>query len=184
MAFTYILEEEKQKKFLQGLKKSKNFLTIGWRYDSGYWLFDDYVSKYFDFEKDKVIVLDAFANNLKDFTKYDVTKISCDIRKFDAKQYDLKDVAIVWEHGPEHLTKEDAVKVINSMKEYASFIAIEMPRKEYPQGELYGNPFEKHISAWDFEDFQKYFPDFTVWHNSYHNPPNGVIGGFWSKDDL
>jgi len=184
MSFNYIKEKEKMDKFLIGLQKSKKFLTIGWRYDSGYWLFDDYVSKYFTFDTDQVYVLDAFCKNLEDFNKYNVTKICCDIRDFDYKKYSLNDVAIIWEHGPEHLIKKEAVKVINSMKKYASFIAIETPRGEYPQGELYGNPHEKHLSSWDFEDYKTYFPDFTTWHNDDHNPPLGVLGAFWSKHDI
>lgn len=187
MGFIYINNKQQFNRFIHGLQQCKDFLTVGWRIDSGYWMFDDYISKIFDMRTSKLAVLDAFEPNLRDFNKYDVIKIPKNIKYFHPKDYDMKDVAIIWEHGPEHVQKDEAIDIIKNMQTYAKFIAVETPRGSYPQGALYGNPYEQHISEWDFLDYFNNFPDFDIWYN--HCPfdrhpgdkSNGVLGAFWSK---
>lgn len=181
MGFIYIKNNQQLRRFLNKLIQCQDLLIVGWRSDSGYWMFDEYISKLFDMKKSKIAVLDIFEPNLVNFNKYDVIKITSNIKDFHPDTYNMKNVGVIWEHGPEHVEKTEAINIINNMKNYANFIAIETPRLEYKQDAMYGNPYEEHISEWDFLDYFHNFPDFEIWYNGDHNPPKGVIGAFWSK---
>ena len=75
------------------------------------------------------------------------------IEFFDPKE--KYDIVFFW-HGIEHIEKEDVSKLLRRMSKYAKLIVLGMPYGEYEQGELYNNPFEKHISAWYPADLQKF----------------------------
>lgn len=80
----------------------------------------------------------------------------CDIVNWQPKRYDL----IIFGDVIEHLNVEEAQKVIQSMICTDMIIAVPFL---YPQGALYGNPFEVHrqpdLTA---EIFAKRYPGFEV----------------------
>jgi SAM-dependent methyltransferase len=45
----------------------------------------------------------------------------------------------------EHITKEEAVKVVDDLLKVAKKIIISIPIVHYPQGEEEGNPYEAHV---------------------------------------
>lgn len=52
----------------------------------------------------------------------------------------------------EHMTKEDAIAIVNSALNFCGAVIISLPIGHYPQDEYQGNPYEKHIvDNWDVE---------------------------------
>lgn len=63
----------------------------------------------------------------------------------------------VWQHGPEHLDKAEAVGVIKEMQHRASVgVILEVPIGELsqPADLIADNPAEVHLSEWQPEDFE------------------------------
>jgi hypothetical protein len=63
------------------------------------------------------------------------------------------DCLMFW-HGPEHLLKEEFLEILPKLEKKYKKLIFGMPWGEEPQGAAYGNPFEKHISAWDVEEWE------------------------------
>lgn len=81
-------------------------------------------------------------------------------------EYDYYDL-VIFGDVIEHLTVGKAQKVLTYAKEHADDLIIAVPY-EYPQDELYGNPYEKHIQD-DLtpEIFDSRYPGFEIiWANS------------------
>jgi 2-polyprenyl-3-methyl-5-hydroxy-6-metoxy-1,4-benzoquinol methylase len=56
----------------------------------------------------------------------------------------------------EHIEKNKAIKVLEKIRTKNMIISI--PLGPWPQDEIMGNPYEKHISTWCEEDFKKHNP--------------------------
>jgi len=52
----------------------------------------------------------------------------------------------------EHMSREEAARVVSDFKPLAKYIVISIPIGDYPQGEFEGNPHEAHKSTWSVED--------------------------------
>lgn len=73
---------------------------------------------------------------------------NCDARRFQDFDYDLVILGDVLEHMP----IDDAVNLWGQISENARNSIISVPIVHYPQGEVDGNPFEKHITEdWSVE---------------------------------
>lgn len=105
-------------------------------------------------------ILEVFEANVKRFREQapeeDHHRITLgdlrDIKSLFATKFD---VILHW-HGPEHLEREDVIKILPDMSAMASeLLILGCPNGEEEQGESYGNPWEKHISFWSVEDFHK-----------------------------
>lgn len=59
-----------------------------------------------------------------------------------------------WWHGPEHVTREELAGALANLEAVASLVVCGCPWGEFPQGEVYGNPYEAHRSALDRADFE------------------------------
>ena len=64
------------------------------------------------------------------------------------------DLLMFW-HGPEHLLKDNFLKVLGKLEKKYGFLIFGMPLGEEPQGAAYGNPFEKHISSWSTLEWEE-----------------------------
>lgn len=66
----------------------------------------------------------------------------------DIKKLGLVWDGIIWLHGPEHLAWEDFLSVRKEIEDCCNKIVIyQAPIGHCPQGELEGNPYEKHLST-------------------------------------
>lgn len=66
----------------------------------------------------------------------------------DIKQMNRTFDAIIWLHGPEHITWDDFLRCRFDIESKANKLIIyQAPIGEYPQDDLYGNPYEKHVST-------------------------------------
>lgn len=56
----------------------------------------------------------------------------------------------------EHLTKEQGLELLRSIEKIAKHsVIIYTPNGFLPQGEHDNNPFQKHLSGWDFDEMKK-----------------------------
>ena len=59
----------------------------------------------------------------------------------------------------EHMTKEEAVALVERLKESCTYIIISIPIIDYPQEGINGNPYEAHIKDdWSHKEVVKTFP--------------------------
>ena len=92
--------------------------------------------------------------------KYDLF-FEHDVRTFDYKNYGPYDVAFVGD-VLEHMTKEEAINLINTLKENVKHIFISIPIVFMPQGADGGNPYEEHIKPdWSHDEVLETFSGIT-----------------------
>ena len=81
-----------------------------------------------------------------------------DVRKvvFNDDKYDLVFCGDVLEH----MTKEDAIKLIDTLLPISKYIYISIPIIYHPQGAYAGNPFEVHVKEdWSSKEVLETFPN-------------------------
>jgi hypothetical protein len=92
--------------------------------------------------------------------RYD-TIINEDIRTVDFKKLGTIDLVFAGD-VLEHITKEEAIKIVNELFTVSKKIIISIPIVHYPQGEEEGNPFEIHVKDdWSHEEMIATFPQIT-----------------------
>ena len=108
----------------------------------------------------KWVGVEAWKPYIEEFdleNRYD-TIINEDIRKIDFTTITGLDLVFAGD-VLEHITKEEAVKVIDDLINVATRIVISIPIIHYPQGEVEGNPFEVHVKDdWSHEEMLETFP--------------------------
>lgn len=127
-------------------EKSKTILMVGWRYDSD--------ASFVDFMIDQgknVTIVEIYEPNTKN-VRSEVEIHCADILNFNIeKQYDM----LLWQHGPEHVFKSEALDFVDRVKGKFKHIVFETPYGHNPQGEMYGNIYETHVSEWEESDYIK-----------------------------
>ncbi len=84
--------------------------------------------------------------------------VNADIRQIDYKALGPFDLVFAGD-VLEHVTKEDAIKIIDDLLECSKRIIISIPIIHYPQDEEFGNPFEAHVKDdWSHEEMLETFP--------------------------
>jgi hypothetical protein len=59
----------------------------------------------------------------------------------------------------EHITKEEAIKVVDDLLKVAKRIIVSIPIVHFPQGEEEGNPYEAHVKDdWSHTEMLETFP--------------------------
>jgi hypothetical protein len=57
----------------------------------------------------------------------------------------------------EHFTKETAHELLRTSLDRSDYVLVNIPiGEEHPQGEMYGNAFERHLSSWQVADFREF----------------------------
>lgn len=65
----------------------------------------------------------------------------------------------------EHMTKQEAIDVFNKVLKFSEFVLISIPIVRYPQDELWGNPYEKHIKDdWNHEEVLGTFSNIALFY--------------------
>ena len=73
----------------------------------------------------------------------------------DTEKYGDYDCILFW-HGPEHLKKETFLKTLPKIEALTNRLLIfGMPLGHEPQGDAYGNPYERHESDWYEHEWKK-----------------------------
>lgn len=69
-----------------------------------------------------------------------------DVRNIN--QLDQKFDAIIWLHGPEHILWNEFLLIKDDIEKLSNYITIyQAPEGEYPQDDIYGNPYERHVQT-------------------------------------
>lgn len=82
----------------------------------------------------------------------------CDWR-FAGGEYDI----VLWWHGPEHVEKFRALSAIAQLwRGVSKALILGCPQGYSPQGVVNGNPYERHRSEWQPEEFEQNFDMHTT----------------------
>jgi hypothetical protein len=82
----------------------------------------------------------------------------------------------------EHMNKEEAKDLLDKLKSCSDVVLLSLPVVYYPQGELEGNPYEKHVvNNWTVEDVIDAFGE-PYWHGVEY--PIGVFMWKGNEDAL
>lgn len=129
----------------------ESYVVVGWRLGSGWNLFRNLSGK--------VVLVDAWEPNINDFNnnkesqlKYEVETVFSPIE--DVYETLDRDALLIWQHGPEHVEKVTSVELLINMRSHFSGMLFETPNGVFPQGALYGNQYENHLSTWDMDDYK------------------------------
>jgi hypothetical protein len=121
--------------------KIKTVLNIGYRHTS-----DPTIKNAIELNGKKFSVLEVFPENCNFMRIIGMDVIEMNI--LDIKSINRTFDAIIWLHGPEHISWDDFLRCRHDIESKANQIVIyQAPIGEYPQDELYNNPYEKHIST-------------------------------------
>jgi SAM-dependent methyltransferase len=94
-----------------------------------------------------------------------------DIRNWNDFNYDL----VIFGDILEHMSKEEAVEVWNKVSGSAKYAVIAIPIIHYHQGEVNGNPYERHVKDdWSYNEVLETFSGIVdSWKGN-------VVGAFWA----
>ena len=119
----------------------KSVLNIGFRDDS-----DKTIMNHCLVNKKTWTVLEIWEPNCKTMQDMAMDVICEDVRNI--KNINRTFDAIIWLHGPEHITWDQFLKCRHDIESKANKLVIyQAPIGDYPQEELYGNPYENHVSS-------------------------------------
>jgi hypothetical protein len=129
-------------------------LNIGFRPNS-----DKTVATWCARHKRTLVHLEAYGPNVQWIrtSKGLGTAVEGDVRRvgeiFEPQSFDF----ILWLHGPEHVTREEFMKLRPVLEERSAHgVMYQAPIGDRPQGgDLYGNPYEKHLSVLLPIDFER-----------------------------
>ncbi len=141
--------------------KSKSILMVGWRHDS-----DKTFVEYLLSQEKELTIVEIYEPNIRSITYNNVNVVCDDIRKYTPiKNYDM----FLWQHGPEHVSKEEATETFNRLNQYFKYMVIETPNGYNHQDEMYGNIYEKHISHWTINDYNELGFNSTLYAGKNHD---------------
>jgi len=110
----------------------------------------------FQSAKAQITILEAWPKNVEFLKKLGYKVTHGDVRKCDKLFASNTFDAVFWWHGPEHVTKEELPATLKAIEKITKHLVVcGCPWGDYPQGEVYGNPFEVHQSALEPELFTK-----------------------------
>lgn len=111
-----------------------------------------------DVEWTGVEVWEAYIDRFDLAGKYQ-NLINKDVRLIDFEKEPRRDLTLFGD-VLEHMTKEEAQKIIAGILPKSRAIMISIPVIHYPQGEVDGNPYERHIKDdWSHQEVVDSFPD-------------------------
>ena len=149
----------------------KNILDLGTRNGNYHWLFA--VKNGAPLRHCNWTGIEAWAPYIDEYNlkaKYNKI-INEDIRKINYQQFGQVDMVFAGD-VLEHMTKEEAVTVVDEVLRMSKFLIISLPIVYYPQDEVNGNPFEKHVKEdWSHGEMMETFPQIK---RSWHGVSIGV----------
>ncbi len=118
---------------------TKNYTKLTNSYWIGIEVWSPYIEKY---------------NLLKKYNKI----INSDIRKVDYNTLNPIDLTFAGD-VLEHVSKEEAISVVNSVMNVCPYLIISIPIIHYPQEEIENNPYEVHVKDdWSNKEMLETFP--------------------------
>jgi hypothetical protein len=137
----------------------KSLLYIGWRYDCRPWWYNVFCK---NMGIENVAILEIFPKNIADFEMavwaghYKARAIHGDARTIDKYVRPGEFDVIFWDHGPEHITREELPPTTDLLYSVAGKLLLYCcPWGEWPQGAEDNNEHEIHrnyVSDQEFRD--------------------------------
>jgi predicted RNA methylase len=106
------------------------------------------------------IAVEAYAPYINDFDLKSLYNevVNEDIRTLDYDSFTPIDITFAGD-VLEHITKEEAIDVINKVLLISEYVVISIPIIKYPQEAINGNPFEVHVKDdWTHKEVMETFP--------------------------
>ena len=115
----------------------------------------DRMDYYKDFKKQPTII-EAWEPNVHHLNGLDYNVLLGDIVTFEFLSFEKYEV-VMWWHGPEHIKHEELQPTLEKIEKVATkAVVLGCPWRGVEQGEIHNNPYEKHLSFLDYEDFESY----------------------------
>lgn len=73
----------------------------------------------------------------------------------DSQPVDLKADLVIFGDVLEHMTRGEARKVLATARMHAANIIVSIPVLHLDQDDVNGNPYERHIDHWSYEDMRE-----------------------------
>jgi len=103
--------------------------------------------------------------------------INEDVRKIDWKSFRNIDVAIAGD-VLEHMTKDEALEVVDHLLNISKTVIISIPVVHYPQDAVEGNPFEVHVKDdWSHQEVLDTWGTFIK--TSYRKSSKSKVAVYW-----
>jgi predicted TPR repeat methyltransferase len=79
----------------------------------------------------------------------------------------------------EHMTKNEAIKLVDGILSVTDVLIVSIPVIHYPQGEYEGNPYEEHVKPdWSHNEMIETWPS-LITHYWVH--PQSDVGVYWMR---
>jgi len=126
----------------------KSILNIGYRHTS-----DPTIKNACERLGKSFSVLEVFSENCNFMRQYGIDVIEMDV--INIKNMNRNFDAIIWLHGPEHISWDNFLSCRHDIESKANKLIIyQAPIGLYEQDALYGNPYEKHVTTLESKMFK------------------------------
>jgi hypothetical protein len=120
--------------------------------------------------------IEAWEPYIKDFNLHSLYNnvIHSDVRNCDIAELGNFDITFMGD-VLEHITKEDAIVLVEKVMSVSKNAIISIPIVHWPQGERHGNPFEVHVKDdWSDDEVRSTFAKYITKY-----VPGNEIGVYW-----
>jgi glycosyltransferase involved in cell wall biosynthesis len=127
--------------------------------------------------------VEAFADSITGYhhSFYDKIHIA-DAREILPSLFEEQWDVVIFGDVLEHFEKNEAIDLLNKAIESSAYVLLNVPLgSEWPQEEVYDNPYERHLSEWDVKDFQGFALRQQAFFRDYIERPFGSF--VFSKSD-
>lgn len=99
------------------------------------------------------IAMEVWPENVDRYKLYDKYNlvITADISKYNIL---LQADCIIFGDVVEHMPKRTSLRVLRKAISEFPHVVVSIPLGRYEQGEVDGNPYEKHLSTWNYEEIE------------------------------
>lgn len=104
-----------------------------------------------------------------------------DVRYLDLAKFPTN-AAMICGDMLEHMSKADALEVLNAAVERFKLVLVSIPIGEWPQEAIGGNVFETHQASWSKDDIETLMPDLAEYHYVGTDEAVGIAVAFMSRD--
>lgn len=125
------------------LTDCRSILNIGYRHDSDQTILDwaSATGRTFD-------VLEIYTPNCEYLKSNKKISAIYNLGAHQIASLEKKWDAIIWLHGPEHVKWEEFLNMRSDIESCANDLVIyQAPEGEFPQEDIYGNVYERHVST-------------------------------------
>lgn len=163
------------------LKDAKICLYIGFRNDSS----TSFIEDLKPYGIDKFFILEIFPGNFKVIQSLSHTMlIPGDVREVRrlCREYNVVPDLTLWAHGPEHLEEKYLDTTLKDLIEVTKQLVIcTAPYGSHPQGSMYGNRHEAHVTVFGEQIFQRNGYNCAIFKPSFSRGEGEILaysGGF------